>query len=65
MSSEKRKKVLVSMKQKREALQRLNKGETVQKVAEEYGVGLVFFIGLPYYPTDLRSHLGRIIGTLL
>jgi uncharacterized protein YerC len=41
MSSEKRKKVVVSMEQKLEALQRLNKGETMQKVAEEYGVSRV------------------------
>jgi transposase-like protein len=38
MSSEKRKKVVASMEQKLEALQRLDKGETMQKVAEEYGV---------------------------
>jgi transposase-like protein len=41
MSSEKRKKVVVSMEQKLEALQRLDKGETMHKVAEEYGVGRV------------------------
>jgi hypothetical protein len=41
MSSEKRKKVVVSMEQKLEALQKLDKGETKQKVAEEYGVGHV------------------------
>jgi hypothetical protein len=34
-SSEKRKKVVVSMEEKLEALQRLDKGESMQKLAEE------------------------------
>jgi hypothetical protein len=38
MSSEKRKKVAISMEQKPEALKRLDKGEFMQKMAEEYGV---------------------------
>jgi hypothetical protein len=41
MSSEKRKKVVVSMEQRLEALQRLDKGENIKKVAEEHGVARV------------------------
>ncbi|KAM6459279.1 jerky protein homolog-like [Liasis olivaceus] len=37
----KRKKVVVSMEQKIEAIKRLDKGETMQKVADNYGVGRV------------------------
>lgn len=37
----KRKKVVVSMEQKLEAIKRLDKGETMQKVADDFGVGRV------------------------
>uniref|UniRef100_H9GL84 HTH CENPB-type domain-containing protein n=1 Tax=Anolis carolinensis TaxID=28377 RepID=H9GL84_ANOCA len=37
----KRKKIFVSMEQKLEALKRLDKGETIKKVANDYGVGKV------------------------
>lgn len=35
----KRKKVFLSMEDKLEALKRLDKGETSQKIADHYGVG--------------------------
>ena len=37
----KRQKVVVSMEQKLEAIKRLDKGETMQNVADDFGVGRV------------------------
>ncbi|XP_042315488.1 jerky protein homolog-like [Sceloporus undulatus] len=43
----KRKKVVVSMEQKLEAIKRLDNGETLQKVADDYGVGRFRDKGVP------------------
>uniref|UniRef100_A0A1B6DW69 HTH psq-type domain-containing protein n=1 Tax=Clastoptera arizonana TaxID=38151 RepID=A0A1B6DW69_9HEMI len=39
MEKQKRKKIVLSMQDKLKALKRLDKGETMQKVTDDYGVG--------------------------